>query len=181
MMVFRVLERVFRKWEYIAIATAVSSVAFALVTWLPNLRLVLESLFSEGTIAERTKLPIIFLGSIVTNFTLFSAIYTLCIIVLLGISISLMIFSFRQRVPQSKSSGVTTSFFGTLSGLFGIGCAACGSVILTPLLAALGGTAFLAFLPLEGSEFEIIGVILLLISIYVTAKEIDQPAPCKIG
>jgi len=180
MMVFRALERVFQKWEYITLATVVSSVAFALVTWLPNLSLVLESFLSEGTIEERTKLPIILLGSIVTNFTLFSAIYAVCIVVLLGISVSLMVFSFRQRVPRSKSSGVTTSFFGTLSGLLSIGCAACGSVILTPLLATLGGTAFLTFLPLEGSEFGMIGVFLLLLSIYVTAKEIEQPVPCKI-
>jgi hypothetical protein len=180
MMVFRALERVFQKWEYITLATVVSSVAFALITWLPNLSLVLESFLSEGTIEERTKLPIILLGSIVTNFTLFSAMYTVCIVVLLGVSVSLMVFSFCQRVPRSKSSGVTSSFFGTLSGLLGIGCAACGSVILTPLLAALGATAFLSFLPLEGSEFGMIGVFLLLLSIYVTAKEIEQPAPCKI-
>ena len=180
MMVFRVLKKVFQRWEYITTAVVMSGVAFALATWLPNFGLVLESLFSEGTIGERTKLPIIFLGSIATNFTLFSAIYTILIVVLLGISVSLIIFSFRQRAPQSKSSGVTTSFFGTFSGLLGIGCAACGSVILTPLLAALGGTSFLAILPLEGSEFGVIGVLLLLFSIYVTAKEIENPASCKI-
>ncbi len=179
-MMVRVLMKVFQRWEYIAIATTVSGVAFAMATWIPNLGLVIESVLSEGTLGERTKLPILFLGSITTNFTLFSATYTMLIVLLLGISVALLVFSFRQKVPQSKSSVVTTSFFGTFSGLLGIGCAACGSVILTPFLAALGGTAFISLLPLGGSEFGVIGVLLLLFSIYVTAKEIENPASCKI-
>jgi len=47
-------------------------------------------------------------------------------------------------------------------------------------LSLVGASGALAFLPLGGSEFGIIGVILLVVSIYIMSKQITNPAVCKI-
>ena len=64
--------------------------------------------------------------------------------------------------------------------MLGVGCAACGSILLTTVLAWVGAGALIRLLPLQGEEFGIIGVILLAISIFLTAKQIDNPVVCKI-
>jgi hypothetical protein len=49
------------------------------------------------------------------------------------------------------------------------------------MLSLVGASGILAFLPLNGGEFGIIGVILLGVSLYMTAKKIQDPAICKIN
>ena len=75
-----------------------------------------------------------------------------------------------------KRAGVATGLFGITSGVVGMGCAACGSFLLTSMLSFVGASGILAFLPLGGGEFGILGVILLGISLYMTAKKIQNPA-----
>jgi len=43
----------------------------------------------------------------------------------------------------------------------------------------IGASGILAFLPLGGGEFGILGVILLTVSLYLTAKQIQNPMICK--
>jgi uncharacterized membrane protein len=67
-----------------------------------------------------------------------------------------------------------------ISAVFGIGCAACGSVILTAILGIAGTGALLTWLPLHGLEFGVVGIILLSFSIYYLAKRINDPLVCKV-
>ena len=60
-----------------------------------------------------------------------------------------------------------------------MGCAACGSFLLTSLTLA-GASGVLTLLPLGGSEFGIIGAVLLALAIYMTAKKIQDPLVCKV-
>lgn len=180
-MVWPALKKVFRNWKYGFLAIAVSSAAFAFATWYPNFGLMLRMIASpEVPLADRILFPIGLLGSIATNFTLFSAGYTIALTLLLGVSIAMIVFSLRRRASTLQQKGVAATLLGTMSGLLGIGCAACGSLFLAPFLVASGGAAFLVSLPLRGGEFGILGVLLLLFSIYATAREIQTPITCKI-
>ena len=182
-MVWLALKKVFRNWKYGFLAITVSSAAFAFATWYPNFGLMLRTIVSPNLpLVDRILFPIGLLGTIKTSFSFFSATYTIVLVILLGISIAMIVFAFRQKASslQSKKS-VTVTFLGTMSGLFGIGCAACGSLLLAPLLATTGGVAFLMALPLRGGEFGLLGVFLLVFSIYATAREIQTPIACKIG
>ena len=67
-----------------------------------------------------------------------------------------------------------------VSGVLGMGCAACGSFLLTSIFSLFGASWLLSYLPLDGGEFGILGVILLAVSLYLTAKKIQNPAVCKI-
>jgi len=114
-------------------------------------------------------------GSIQTNFSPTSATYTIAIAVLFGINIALLAYYIRSRQSSVISSGATLSISGLVSGVFGIGCAACGTFILTSFLSAFGAVGVLSFLPFSGEEFGFLGVGLLVYSIYVISRKINSP------
>ena len=180
-MLFQALQKVFRKPIYILLALVTSFAVFAFAVWLPNISLIVKVMGHPGiSLTQKLDLPISLLGSIVTNFTLLSASYTIAIAILFGINVAIFVYFLRRRITDVEQSGIATGFFGITSGVIGMGCAACGSFLLTSLLSLVGASGILAFLPLGGGEFGILGVILLSVSIYLTAKKIQNPAVCKI-
>lgn len=180
-MLLQALQKVFRKPTYMILALITSSAVFAFAVWLPNLPLIVQVMGHPGvSFSQKLDLPISLLGSIITNFTLLSASYTIAIAILFGINVSMIIYFLRRRVDEVKQTGLATGLFGITSGVIGMGCAACGSFLLTSILSLVGASGILAFLPLNGGEFGILGVILLGMSLYTIAKKIQDPAICKI-
>ncbi len=178
-MLFQALQKVFSKPAYTLVALITSAVVFVFAVWLPNLSLIVEVMGHSGIpFSQRIGLPISLLGSITTNFTLLSASYTIAIAILFGVNLAMIIYFLRRRISEVKQGGIATGFMGIASGVLGMGCAACGSLLLTSGLSFIGASGILAFLPLAGGEFGILGVILLSISIYLTAKQIQNPAVC---
>jgi len=181
-MVILALQKVFRRPAYIILALVVSMAVFVFAVWLPNIPLIVSVMgHSEIPFSEKFNFPISLLGSIVTNFTLLSASYTIAIAILFGVNLAMVTYFLRRRIVEVKRDGVVTGFLGLVSGVIGMGCAACGSLLLTSILSFLGATWILSFLPLAGGEFGILGVILLSVSIYLIAKKIQNPAACKIN
>ena len=116
-----------------------------------------------------------------TNFSLFSAILTVSTVILMSINICLLVhYIRRRRGVVGRKRAHTASFLGVVSGFFGVGCAACGSVILSSILAAVGAGGLLSLLPLHGAEFGVISVLLLLFSIYEIAKHVNDPLTCSV-
>ena len=180
-MIFQALQKVFRKPLYTLLALIVSAVVFAFAVWFPNISLIVEVMGHPGiSFSQKLDLPISLLGSIATNFTLLSASYTIAIALLFGVNLAMTIYFLRRKISEVRQSGVATGFIGLASGVLGMGCAACGSLLLTSGLSLIGASGILAFLPLAGGEFGILGVILLVVSIYLIAKQIQNPAVCKI-
>lgn len=181
-MVFQALQRVFRKPAYALFAITTSAVVFMFAVWLPNISLIVEVMGHSGVpFWQRLGLPVSLLGSIATNFTLLSASYTIAIALLFGVNLALTIYFLRRKLSGVKRGGMATGFMGIASGVLGMGCAACGSLLLTSGLSFVGASGVLAFLPLSGGEFGILGVILLSASIYLTAKQIQNPVVCRIN
>lgn len=181
-MLFQALQKIFRKPMYILLALITSSVVFTFAVWLPNIPLIVKVMGHPGiSLTQKLGLPISLLGSIATNFTLLSASYTIAIAILFGMNVSMIVYFLRRRVDEVRQTGMTTGLFGITSGVIGMGCAACGSFLLTSILSLIGASGILAFLPLNGGEFGILGVVLLGASLYMTAKKIQNPAVCKIN
>lgn len=181
-MLFQALQKIFRKPMYILLAFITSSAVFAFAVWLPNIPLIVKVMGHSGiSLTQKFDLPISLLGSIVTNFTLLSASYTIAIAILFGMNVSMIVYFLRRRVDEVRQTGMATGLFGITSGVIGMGCAACGSFLLTSILSLIGASGILAFLPLNGGEFGILGVVLLGASLYMTAKKIQNPAVCKIN
>lgn len=112
------------------------------------------------------------------NFTGSAIVTTATIALLFGISTGLLVYYFRSRAALYRGTGV--SMVGMMSGLLGIGCTACGSVLLSSFLGFSATTAFLGWLPLRGLEFSLLAIFMLLLSIYLVSKKIANPANCKI-
>lgn len=180
-MIFRALKKVFQKPPYAIIGATTSLTAFALAVWLPNIKFVADVIFSSGSLSERFGLPLSLLGSISTNFSILSASYVIATAILLGMNLAMIIFFFRRRSAGFNRASATTGFIGTASGALGVGCVACGSgtILITSLLALVGAGTLTQLLPFKGEEFSIAGVIFLIVSIYLTARQIEKPELCK--
>jgi hypothetical protein len=104
-------------------------------------------------------------------------LYALAISALIGINISLLVFSFRMY--RSVSAGaVASSSAGGIAAFFGFGCAACGSGFILSLLGASGaGTA--ALVAYE-TELSFLGFALMLFATAMLVRTINKPAVCPI-
>jgi len=180
-MIFSVFRQVFKDKRYLLLSAIVTVFIFVLSTWLANLKLVITILFSSaGNIAEKMGILLNLIGSIRTNFTVFSGSYTIILAILFGLNISLVTYYIKRQKTFIKRNGMATSAGGLVSGMLGIGCAACGTVALGPLLSLFGASALLTIMPFGGEEFGILGVLIISLSIYLTAKKIYEPESCRV-
>jgi len=168
---------------YVSIAVAVAVFVFTVAVWLPNIRLISIVVSADSaSLTEKIHFLLTLYGSIETNFTLVSALYTVAIAVLFGFNSVLFLYYIKKVRTGSQNVGRVglASIGGVLSGMLGIGCAACGTFVLTSVLALFGGVGVLASLPFGGEEFGFIGVGLLLFSGYALVKKINDPLQCKV-
>jgi hypothetical protein len=135
------LRQVFAEGRYVLLAATTGLVVFILATWLPNLGLVWQIAVSTTVpLADKVNVLTSLIGSIGTNFTVFSAVSTVAIAALFGANLAMMVYFFRLRrqlSEQSGQAGVAASLGGLASGFFGVGCAACGTFVLSPALSVL--------------------------------------------
>ncbi len=178
--VYRVLVRPW--YAFLAISVA-STVAIAGVL-IPQYQLIKQILVSRTMVVpEKLVFVASILGSIETNFTVVSASILLITAVLFGINIAMLLYYIKRARAGIRSFGVTSAstFGGLISGVFGIGCAACGSLIATSVLITFGAGGLITLLPLRGVEFGFVGVLLILYSIWLLAKKINTPLVCDIA
>ncbi|OGY49557.1 MAG: hypothetical protein A3B89_01755 [Candidatus Buchananbacteria bacterium RIFCSPHIGHO2_02_FULL_40_13] len=97
---------------------------------------------------------------------------------LLAIEISLFIFYFKKQLAFKRETGL--GFSAIAVSFLGLGCSACGSLILSSLIGLTATTAVIDWLPLEGLEFGLLGIFILLLAIYLTAYKISAPNDCKV-
>lgn len=179
-MIRRAFTKVFSRPAYIALALVAGMSVLLFVLWFPNLGLIASVIASpDATLVEKINLPISLLGSISTNFSFFSASYTVAVSLLFGVYSALMVYFLRRRI-EVTNGGAVTGILGIASGVIGIGCAACGSIAASTILSLIGVSGVVALLPLGGSEFGIIGIVLFLVAIRTLAKQIETPAVCRI-
>lgn len=169
--------QVFGRFAYLALAAVLAVVAFLLAVWLPNLGLIAQIVTgSDAPIAAKISILLSLLGGIWTNFSLFSAGYTVAIAVLFGVNTAMIVYLLRQRrAAVAAGQNIAIGTGGMASGILGIGCAACGSLIASTALSFVGATGGLAALPLNGGEFGILSVALLLFSLLLISRNIAQP------
>lgn len=183
-MVGRALAQVFSNGWYVLLAATIALVTFVLTTWLGNLGLVWQIATSVWLpLADKARILVSLIGSISTNFTIFSASCAFAIAALFGMNVAAIAYVFREQrqlVSQSGQFATATSLGGLVSGLFGIGCAACGAFVLSPALVFVGAGALVALLPFGGEEFGALGVGMLSLSLFMTSKKIGQPVLCRV-
>jgi hypothetical protein len=147
---------------------------------LPNLALLNEVVFrSSAPLATKVNLTLSLLGGIQTNFSVLSATYTILIAILVGVNVAMIVYLVRKRRGMIGQKGVALGAGGALSGALGVGCAACGSFLLSTILASMGAASALALLPLKGGEFGIASVALLGVTLGIVSNKISEPLVCE--
>lgn len=177
----KTLYTVFRRPIYLLTAAAIAAAVFVFAVWLPNFPLIATVLTQEGvTPVAKLAFLVSLMSSITTNFTVVSASYTIAIAILFGVNTALLLYYVRRvQVGGSRFGGAGgASLGGLVSGILGIGCAACGTFILSSLLVLIGAGGVLSYLPFGGEEFGFIGVALLLYAGYALIKKIEAPLVC---
>ena len=174
------LRQVFACPSCIAIAAVLAILAFLLAVWFPNLGLIAQVFWDSNTpLAAAFGIALSLLGGIGTNFSLLSAGYTIAIALLFGLTTAMIVYSARQRRIAATRKSIAIGSGAVVSGIVGIGCAACGSLILGVVLPSLGAAGALAALPLNGGEFGILSVALLFISLLLVSKNIADAMACS--
>lgn len=173
--------RVFAFPLYVLLASTIAITAFLLAVWFPNFGLIVQIFSDSGTpLSARFGIMFSLLGGISTNFSLFSAAYTIAIAVFFGCTTAMIVYLLRQRRLAAAGQNIAIGSGAMASGVLGIGCAACGSLIAGAILPFLGATGALALLPLNGEEFGILSVVLLLVSLALISKSIAEPVTCPL-
>lgn len=91
-----------------------------------------------------------------------------------GLNAALVFHYMRDQVRLNHAAGASVA--GIILGLLGVGCAACGSVVLASLL----GVGAVAALPFRGQEFAWLGLAVLAASTFSIAEKIAEPAACAV-
>jgi len=179
--IFQAGREVFARPSYLALAVAISALTFALLLWAPNYRLI-ASVFTAPNVALSLKVRLLLslLGAVATSFDALALFNAVTIPLLFGVDIALIAFFLRQRIAQSPRGELAASVGGAASGLIAAGCAACGPFLLVTVLSLFGATGALALLPWHGGELGLLGVALLLLSIYLIARRIVASMFCEV-
>jgi len=174
--------QVFAHPPYLALAGVLAILTFLLAVWFPNLGLIGEVFSgSNAPLAAKLGIALSLLGGIGTNFSLLSAGYTIAIAVLFGITAAMIAYLLKQRRVAAAGQNIAIGSGGVASGVLGIGCAACGSLILGAVLPSLGAAGAVAALPLKGEEFGILSVVLLFVSLLLVSKNIAESVACPLA
>lgn len=167
---------------YIALAGALAILVFLLAVWFPNLGLIAQVFSdSDAPLVATLGIALSLLGGIDTNFSLLSAGYTVAIAVLFGLTTAMIAYLVKQRRMVAAGQNIAIGSGAVASGVLGIGCSACGSLILGVVLPSLGAVGALAALPLNGEEFGILSVALLFVSLLLISKNIAEPIACPLA
>jgi len=171
--------KVFNNPKYVALSVAVIIAVIAFAAWLPNLHLITRTMTSSTmTLWQKTNLLTSLLGSLQTNFTPLSRTVTFISAGLAGMQVSLLVYYLKLTARLQQSMGM--SALGVATSILGVGCASCGSVVLTSFIGFCSATAVLDFLPFRGQEFGFLGIGILLFAISLTIRKINQPFACEV-
>lgn len=133
--------------------------------------------FTVLPFSERMSLFFQTLFDIKNTFTTSSLLLATLGSLLAGINISLAYTYIRMRGEMILRSGLYSGV-GLFLAFVGIGCAACGTALLSVILSFFGFSAMLSVLPYKGEEIGYIGLIILCIATYVLAKKVTAPNVC---
>ena len=100
--------------------------------------------------------------------------------VLLSVTLSLGVYVWRHHRGQLGRRTSAATVGGSIAAVLGVGCVACGPLLLGSAFAVLGASGVLLLLPLHGAEFGLIAVGLFSYALYALAKVISAPATCAL-
>lgn len=124
-----------RQWRYSLLAFIVAILFFELLYWLFNLEF-LTIILMSGNVTLVEKISVLYspLTSIAATNGLPTVIMMVCVALLQGVSIAMLTYTIRHQ-KKLDSELLGRSSIVSLLAIIGIGCPACGTSLLTPIVA----------------------------------------------
>ncbi len=175
---FKAAKSVYKNPKFLFLNLGLFLLLLLFIIWLPNLGFILRRLFlSDLSFSDRIDFFLSTLGALQTNFTFASRIFSLLVILFFSVNLTMFIFYLQEAWSFQRET--SSSLLGAILGLVGVGCASCGSVILSSVFGFTIAAGILTFLPFKGLEFSFVSLIFLGISILWLAKKINKGIACK--
>lgn len=173
------MRRVFSRPFYVLTASGIALLVFAASVWFPLSPTFVEIAGSIVPLEHKSDLIRELLLTSVYELSPLSLSYLLAVSVLVGLNATLMLFYIKMRRVAPSSATLAGGITGMVAAALGLGCAACGSVVLLSLFGTVAVGAF-ASLPFGGAEIGALGITLLMVSFYTTIRAINKPPVCPI-
>ena len=157
------------------VVTAIIAITYVMATiYLMNAGLVKDAFFGSHSLSYKWNLLIALLAGMWTAMSRLSLILLVLVAILTGANLSLI----AQRLQKLRSLGGMRFMVGgsSLLGIVGSGCASCG----LPILAFLGVSGAIAYLPFQGIELSVLAIILLSLSLYFLLKSQNREKVCTV-
>lgn len=173
-MYWRTAAKVLGTPRYGILAGAVALVVLTLALMAPHWSLISTVLGSPSfSLSEKVITLGSLYGTLGTSLSALAAGSLTGSSALLGGNSALLAYLIARR-RRGTGPGMAASVGGLAAGSLGVGCAACGSLVLTTVLSFGGAGAALASLPLGGGEFGLIGLALLGWSAILLLKKVQK-------
>ena len=157
------------------IPTLLIAALYVMITiYLMNAGLVKDALFGAHSLSYKWNLMIALLAGMWTAMSTLSLVLLVVVAILTGANLTLVV----QRLQTIRASGKMSFVVGgsSLLGIVGSGCASCG----LPILAFLGLSGAVFYLPFRGLELSLLAIMLLSVSLYSLVKQSKRQAVCAV-
>ncbi len=168
------MKDILRSKQFIIPALVITVAYILLVTYFMNYALTKDTLFGSYPINYKWHILAALVQGLTTSMTTFALLLLILTAILTGINLTLV----ALRLKALRSDGKLHVMVGgsSLLAIVGSGCAMCG----LPILALLGLSGSLIYLPWHGTELSVIAVLLLLITLYFMLLSYPTEAVCKL-
>lgn len=162
---------------YFILAVVVSVVFYEFIFWFLNLGL-LQYLLTSPFLSIEDKVGML-VGSYSDIFTIPLsplALILFVVSILQGVTVAALVYSIRKERTMNK--GILKDFGGTgIAGalsVFGLGCAACGTSLVTPILTFFFATSTVAVAEQVGIYSAVLALIVCVITVYLAGLKLSH-------
>lgn len=161
--------------KFIVPTIAIATLYIMAAIYLMNMGLVKDTLFGMHSLSYKWNLLLYLFAGMWTAMSRLSLVLLVIIAILTGLNLTLTI----QRLHTLRASGKIHFAVGgsALFGIVGSGCVSCG----LPILALVGLSGAIAYLPFKGIELSIIAIALLGSSLYFLLKSHVKEKVCEVN
>lgn len=174
MKVIRNILAVVRKPQYMLLTFLMSSGLFSAFIFVNNISMfssafdATKDLWLMASVFSRAVEMISEVGGVVVITP------SVTVSVLGGLSIALLVY--KMKNTNRSAGGGLIGFGGVFGGALSSTCSACS----TTLISILGVAGGLSILPFKGLELSTASIAILIVSIYFTAKNLDEQNTCSL-
>lgn len=165
---------ILRSKHFLVPAVVIAILYILLVTYLMNWSLVKDTLLGTYSVIYKWRILTGLLQGLTTSMTAFALLLLLLTAILTGINLTLIFLRLRAMHGNGKLHVMVGG--SSLLAIVGSGCAVCG----LPLLALLGLSGSLIYLPWHGIELSVLAMMLLLTTFYFMLRSYPTEQVCKL-